>query len=62
MMVPALVIGKGSNNNDEGCSDKINTTTMMVGLKVVVLCIERGLQYNFSEQLLLLHESLNKST
>jgi hypothetical protein len=24
MMVPALVIGKGSGNNDEGCSNKIN--------------------------------------
>jgi hypothetical protein len=24
MMVLALVIGKGSSNNDEGCSDKIN--------------------------------------
>ncbi len=24
MMVPALVIGKGSGNNNEGCSDKIN--------------------------------------
>jgi hypothetical protein len=24
MMVLALVIGKGSGNDDEGCSDKIN--------------------------------------
>ena len=24
MMVLALVIGKGSSNNDEGCSDNIN--------------------------------------
>ena len=24
MMVPALVIGKGSCNDDEGCSNKIN--------------------------------------
>jgi hypothetical protein len=24
MMVPALVIGKGSSNDNEGCSDKIN--------------------------------------
>jgi hypothetical protein len=24
MMVPALVTGKGSGNNDEGCSNKIN--------------------------------------
>jgi hypothetical protein len=24
MMVPALVIGKGSINDSEGCSDKIN--------------------------------------
>jgi hypothetical protein len=27
MMVPALVIGKGSGNNDEGCSNKINDNT-----------------------------------
>jgi hypothetical protein len=51
MMVPALVIGKGSSNNDEGCSDKINTTTTMVGLTVVVWCVERGLQYKFSRQM-----------
>jgi hypothetical protein len=64
MMVPALVIGKGSSNNNEGCSDKINTTRTMVGSTVVVWCIERGHQYNFflpNEQLLLLHENLNKS-
>ncbi len=24
MMVPALEIGKGSSDDDEGCSDKIN--------------------------------------
>ncbi len=24
MMVPALVIGKGSGDNDEGCSNKFN--------------------------------------
>jgi hypothetical protein len=24
MMVPALVIGKGGSNNNEGCSNKIN--------------------------------------
>ena len=35
MMVPALVIGKGRGNNDDGCSDKINTTTTMVGLTVL---------------------------
>jgi hypothetical protein len=51
MMVPALVIGKGSGDNDEGCSDKINTTMMMVDLTVVVWCVERGLQYNFSCQM-----------
>ncbi len=51
MMVPALVIGKGSGDEDEGCSDKINTTTTMVGLTVVVWCVERGLQYNFSCQM-----------
>jgi hypothetical protein len=39
MMVPALVIGKGSGNDNEGCSDKINTTMTMVGLTVVVWCI-----------------------
>ncbi len=27
MMVPALVIGKGSSEDDEGCSDKINDDT-----------------------------------
>jgi hypothetical protein len=47
MMVPALVISKCSGNNNEGCSDKINTTMTMVGLTVVVWCVERGLQYNF---------------
>ncbi len=41
MMVPVLVIGKGSGNDDEGCSDKINTTTTMVGLTVVVWCVEK---------------------
>jgi hypothetical protein len=51
MMVPALVISKVSGNKDEGCSDKINTTTTMVGLTVVVRCVERGLQYNFSHQM-----------
>jgi hypothetical protein len=51
MMVPALVIGKGSSDEDEGCSDKINTTMMMVGLTVVVWCVERGNQYNFSRQM-----------
>ncbi len=51
MMAPALVIGKGSSKDDEGCSDKIYTTTTMVGLRVVVWCIERGLQYNFSRQI-----------
>ena len=50
-MVPTLVIGKGSGDNDEGCSDKINTTTTMVGLTVVVWCVERGLQYNFPRQM-----------
>jgi hypothetical protein len=34
MMVPALVIDKGSGDDNEGCSDKINTTTTMVGLTV----------------------------
>jgi hypothetical protein len=51
MMMPALVIDKGSGNDNERCSDKINTTTMMVGLTVVVWCVERGLQYNFSRQM-----------
>jgi hypothetical protein len=51
MMVPALVIGKGSGDDNERFSDKMNTTTMMVGLTVVVWCIERGLQYNFSRQM-----------
>jgi hypothetical protein len=51
MMVPALVIGKGSSNDDEGCSDNTNTTTTMVGLTVVVWYIERGLQYIFSCQM-----------
>ena len=51
MMVPALVIGKGSGNNNEGCSDKINATTTMVYLTLVVWCIERGIQYNFSRQM-----------
>jgi hypothetical protein len=44
IMVLALVIGKGGSDNNEVCSNKINTTTMMVGL-TVVWCIERGLQY-----------------
>jgi hypothetical protein len=47
MMVPALVIGKGSGNDDEGCSDKVNTMTMMVGLTVVVWCVEKGLHIIF---------------
>jgi hypothetical protein len=51
MMVSALVIGKGSGNDNEGCSDKINTTTTMVGLTVVVWCVERGHQYNFYRQM-----------
>ncbi len=42
MMVPALVIGKGSGNNDEGCSDKINTTTTMVDLTVELFGALRG--------------------
>ncbi len=42
MMVPALVIGKGSSNNDEGCSDKINTTTTMVDLTVELFGALRG--------------------
>jgi hypothetical protein len=40
------VIGKGSSDNNEGFSNKINK---MVGL-TVVWCVERGLQYNFSRQ------------
>jgi hypothetical protein len=50
-MVSALVIGKGSGNNDEGCRDKINTTRTMVGLTVVVWCVQRGHQHNFSRQM-----------
>jgi hypothetical protein len=43
-----------------------STTTKVVGLAVVVWCIERGLQYNFSRQMniylfFVLHENLNKS-
>jgi hypothetical protein len=38
MMVPALVTG----NDDEGCSDKINTTTTMVGLTVELFGALRG--------------------
>jgi hypothetical protein len=41
-MVPTLVIGKGSGDNDEGCSDKINTTTTMVGLTVELFGALRG--------------------
>ncbi len=42
MMVPALVIGKGSGNDDEECSDKINTTTTMIGLTVELFGALRG--------------------
>ncbi len=45
MMVPALVIGKGSGNNNEGCSDKINTMTTMVNSTVELFGALRG---NFS--------------
>ncbi len=50
MIVLALVIGKGSCNNDEGCSNK-STMTTIFGLTVVVWCVERGLQYNFPHQM-----------
>ncbi len=42
MMVPALMIGKGSSDNDEGCSDKIITTMTMVGLTVELFGALRG--------------------
>jgi hypothetical protein len=42
MMVPALVIGKGSGDDNEGCSDKINTTKTMVGLTVELFGALRG--------------------
>jgi hypothetical protein len=48
MMVLALVIGKGSGNDDEGCSNKINNDND--GRFDSIWCIERGLQYNFSHQ------------
>jgi hypothetical protein len=42
MMVPALVTGKGSGNNDEGCSDKINTMTTLIDLTVELFGALRG--------------------
>jgi hypothetical protein len=41
-MVPALVIGKDRDNDDEKCSDKINTMTTMVGLTVELFGALRG--------------------
>ncbi len=46
MMVLALVIGWGSSDNNEGCSDKINTMATMVDL-IIVWCVERWLHYIF---------------
>jgi hypothetical protein len=48
MMVLALVIGKGSSNDNGGCSDKINYDD---DGRFDVWCVERGLQYNFSHQM-----------
>jgi hypothetical protein len=50
MMVLALVIVKAAARTMKDAATK-STTTMMVGLKVVVWCVERGLQYNFSHQM-----------